>query len=54
MGLRKNGFVETMYGKRKIRMYRIPPFKVPKFGYAGLYEVLKQTKIGIAAFPLML
>ncbi|MBI2101225.1 hypothetical protein HYT53_01315 [Candidatus Woesearchaeota archaeon] len=41
--LRKGGFVETIYGKRKIRMYRISPIKAPKFGYPGLYEFLNQN-----------
>ena len=41
--LRKNGFVETIYGKRKIRMYRISPFKAKKIGYPGLYEFLNQN-----------
>ena len=41
--LRKQGFVETIYGKRKIRMYRISPFKAAKFGYPGLYEFLNQN-----------
>ena len=41
--LRKGGFVETIYGKRKIRMYRISPFKKIKLGYPGLYEFLNQN-----------
>ena len=41
--LRKKGFVETVYGKRKIRMYRISPFKKIKFGYPGLYDFLSQN-----------
>lgn len=41
--LRKKGFVETMYGKRKIRMYKISPLKANKFGYPGLYEFLNQN-----------
>lgn len=41
--LRKEGFVETMYGKRKIRMYRISPIKTSKFGYPGLYEFLNRN-----------
>ena len=46
--LRKKGFVETMYGKRKIRMYKISPLKKNKFGYPGLYEFLNQySKIKI-------
>ena len=48
--LRKEGFVETIYGKRKIRMYRISPFKVIKAGYPGLYEFLNQnSKIKVYA-----
>ena len=48
--LRKNSFVETIYGKRKIRMYRISPFKVKKAGYPGFYEFLNQnSKIKIYA-----
>lgn len=48
--LRKESFVETIYGKRKIRMYRISPFKVAKFGYPGLYEFLNQnSKIRVYA-----
>ena len=48
--LRKEGFVETMYGKRKIRMYRISPFKLTKLGYPGLYEFLNQnSKIKVYA-----
>jgi len=41
--LRKRGLVETTYGKRKIRMYKIHPFKTAKFGYPGLYEFLNQN-----------
>ena len=48
--LRKEGFVETIYGKRKIRMYSVSPFKKIKFGYAGLYEFLNQnSKIKVYA-----
>lgn len=48
--LRKNGFVETIYGKRKIRMYRVSPFKKIKFGYPGLYEFINQnSKIKVYA-----
>jgi|SRR3989338_4757631 len=48
--LRKKGFVETVYGKRKIRMYRISPLLKNKFGYPGLYEYLNQnSKIKIYA-----
>ncbi|MEK6983939.1 MAG: hypothetical protein AABX33_05175 [Nanoarchaeota archaeon] len=46
--LRKEGFVETKYGKRKIRMYKIAPLIVKKLGYNGLYEYLNQhSKIKI-------
>lgn len=41
--LRKEGFVKTVYGKRKIRMYNISPLKENKFGYPGLYEFLNQN-----------
>ncbi len=41
--LRKEGFIETMYGKRKIRMYRISPIRTSKFGYPGLYDFLNQN-----------
>lgn len=41
--LRKKGFVETSYGKRKIRMYKISPLNKNKFGYPGLYEYLNQN-----------
>ena len=41
--LRKKGLVETIYGKRKIRMYRISPLKANRFGYPGLYEYLNQN-----------
>lgn len=41
--LRKKGFVETIYGKRKIRMYKISPLNPNKFGYPGLYEYLNQN-----------
>ena len=48
--LRKKGFVETIYGKRKIRMYKISPFKINRFGYPGLYEFLNQnSKIKVYA-----
>ncbi len=48
--LKKNGFAETIYGKRKIRMYRISPIKPVKTGYPGLYEFLNQnSKIKIYA-----
>ena len=48
--LRKGGFVETVYGKRKIRMYRISTIKPLRFGYPGLYEFLNQnSKIKIYA-----
>ena len=41
--LRKKGFIETAYGKRKIRMYKISPLKKNKLGYPGLYEFLNQN-----------
>ena len=41
--LRKKGYVETIYGKRKIRMYRISPIRPIKTGYPGLYEFLNQN-----------
>ena len=48
--LRKKGYVETIYGRRKIRMYKISPLKPNKFGYSGLYEYLnKNSKIKIYA-----
>jgi len=48
--LRKEGFVETVYGKRRIRMYKISPLKPNKLGYPGLYEYLNQnSKIKIYA-----
>ena len=48
--LRKESFVETIYGKRKIRMYRISPMKAVKAGYPGLYEFLNQiSKIKVYA-----
>jgi len=40
--LRKKGLVKTTYGRRKIRMYRIYPFKKPEFGYPGLYETINK------------
>jgi len=48
--LRKNGYAETIYGKRKIRMYKISPIRPVKTGYPGLYEFLNQnSKIKIYA-----
>lgn len=41
--LRKEGYVETIYGKRKIRMYKISPIRPIKSGYPGLYEFLNQN-----------
>ena len=41
--LRKDGYVGTIYGKRKIRMYRISPIRLIKTGYPGLYEFLNQN-----------
>ena len=46
--LRKDGYVETIYGKRKIRMYKVSPIRPIKSGYPGLYEFLnKNSKIKI-------
>src|SRR3989344_9705533 len=41
--LRKKGFVQTIYGKRKIRMYSISPLKRKETGYPGLYEFLNEN-----------
>ena len=41
--LRKSGFIETIYGKRGIRMYRISPIRRIKTGYPGLYEFLNEN-----------
>ena len=46
--LRKKGFLETMYGKRRIRMYKISPAIKKKAGYPGLYEIInKYSKVKI-------
>ncbi|MBW2966545.1 hypothetical protein KY342_05565 [Candidatus Woesearchaeota archaeon] len=46
--LRKKGFLETMYGKRRIRMYKISPAIKKKVGYPGLYEIInKHSKVKI-------
>lgn len=48
--LRKNGLVETVYGKRKIRMYKVSPFKKVLLGYPGLYDTINRySKVKIAA-----
>lgn len=48
--MRKKGYVETIYGKRKIRMYNVSPIRHIKTGYPGLYEFLNQnSKIKIYA-----
>ncbi len=41
--LRKKGLVETDYGKRKIRMYRITRIKKPVIGYKGLYDIINEN-----------
>ena len=41
--LRKKGLVETGYGKRKIRMYRIRTVKKPDIGFKGLYDVINEN-----------
>lgn len=44
--LRKKGFVGTLYGKRKIRMYRIRTVQRKERGYEGLYEIInKNSKV---------
>jgi hypothetical protein len=46
--LRKKGFLETVYGKRRIRMYRISPAVKRKAGYPGLYETInKYSKVKV-------
>jgi len=48
--LRKKGLVETGYGKRKIRIYKISRIKKPDLGYKGLYEVInKNSRLKIFA-----
>src|SRR3989338_4695715 len=41
--LRKKGLVETGYGKRKIRMYRIRTIKKPETGFKGLYDIINEN-----------
>lgn len=41
--LRKNGLVETGYGKRKIRLYRIRTLKKPDIGFKGLYDIINEN-----------
>ncbi|MBS3097995.1 hypothetical protein J4209_04335 [Candidatus Woesearchaeota archaeon] len=41
--LRKKGLVETGYGKRKIRMYRISILKKPDIGFKGLYDIINEN-----------
>ena len=41
--LRKNGLVETGYGKRKIRLYRIRTIKKPDVGFKGLYDIINEN-----------
>ena len=41
--LRKKGLVETGYGKRKIRMYRIRTVKKPDIGFKGLYDIINEN-----------
>ena len=41
--LRKQGLVETGYGKRKIRMYRIRAVKKPDTGFKGLYDIINEN-----------
>src|SRR3989339_621908 len=41
--LRKKGLVDTGYGKRKIRIYRIRAIKKPAIGYKGLQEVINEN-----------
>jgi hypothetical protein len=46
--LRKGGFLETIYGKRKIRMYKIRPVVKEETGYPGLIETIdKYSKVKI-------
>ena len=40
--LRKQGLVETGYGKRKIRMYRIRAIKKPELGFKSLYDIINE------------
>ena len=41
--LRKNGLVETGYGKRKIRLYRIRTLKKPDIGFKGMYDIINEN-----------
>lgn len=41
--LRKYGLVETSYGKRKIRLYRIRTLKKPDTGFKGLYDIINEN-----------
>ncbi|MBI2129842.1 hypothetical protein HYU07_06415 [Candidatus Woesearchaeota archaeon] len=41
--LRKEGLVETGYGRRKIRMYRIRTIKKPETGFKGLYDIINEN-----------
>ncbi len=48
--LRKAGLVETGYGKRRIRLYRIRTLKKPDTGFEGLYDIInKNSKIKLFA-----
>lgn len=41
--LRKEGLIETGYGKRKIRLYRISAVKKPETGFRGLYDIINEN-----------
>lgn len=41
--LRKKGLVETIYGKRKIRMYKIKAIRKLERGYPGLYDMINEN-----------
>ena len=44
--LRKRGYIETEYGKRKIRMYRVRIIRKKLLGYPGLHEMInKYSKV---------
>lgn len=46
--LRKEGLVETIYGKRKIRMYKIRTTKKVDKGFPSLYEIInKNSKVKV-------
>lgn len=48
--LRKKGYVETSYGKRRLRMYRVRSVKRKKVGFPGLIETInKYSKIKLVA-----